>query len=287
MNKEKLKDVIAGILSILFIGIVFYLYFMRVFSGYGYFVDTNRPNFDEFIVYQEKEHGSCHINVIEPTIVLRMDDVRAYSVPTPYLVDEIIERNLSVTLGVIPRELEKDTKMQEYLLEIRENPNVEIAQHGTYHNESDININEGNLLEGNVKIQRLLGVRPVTYIPPYNKITEEAREVISKYFNIISAGQEVLKEGENIAEIGYTVETYDYNKQQITSTDDVIEKCKSSLEKTNLCVIEIHPQEYSFNIDNPVYVSAVKFDEYREMLDKLQELNASFSTFNSLVDCSS
>jgi len=33
MKKEKIKDVIAGIFSIIFIGIVFYLYFIEFFHG--------------------------------------------------------------------------------------------------------------------------------------------------------------------------------------------------------------------------------------------------------------
>jgi len=283
MNKEKLLDVIAGIFSIFFIAIVFYLYFNQAFYGTGYF---DKPyDFDEIITYEQTEHNSCHINIIEPTIVLRIDDVRAYSVPTPYLVNEIIDRNLAVTLGVIPHNLEKDDNILKYLISIREDPNIEIAQHGTLHDKSDIDMNERSLLEGTINLQNILGVRPVTYIIPYNEITEKTREIVSKYFKIISGKQDILKEGEEIAEIGYTVETYYYSENQEVSIDYIIEKCKSSLNEKNLCVIEIHPQEYSTDINNPKYLSEDKFNEFKEMLDRLQELDAKFSTFNDLVTC--
>ncbi len=283
--KERIKDIIAGIFSIIFIAIVFYLYFIRVFSGYSYF-DNSGGNFDNFITYNQSQHQSCHINIIEPTIVLRIDDIRAYSILTQYLVNEIINRNLSATLGVIPYNLEKDKILQKYLLNIRENPNIEIAQHGTYHNESDINISEEELLSGNIKIQETLGVKPITYIPLYNNVTTEAKNMISKYFKIISGEQEILKEGEKIAEIGYTTTTYFYTQNQTNPIEQIVEKCKQSLHKTNLCVVALHPQEYSTDINNPSVLSKEKFEEFKLILDKLQELNARFSTFKDIAACS-
>jgi peptidoglycan/xylan/chitin deacetylase (PgdA/CDA1 family) len=282
MKKEKLIDIIAGIFSLFFIILISYLYFSNLFGNGGIYLNLNNY---KCVTYEQKEHSSCHINIIEPTIVLRIDDVRVYSVPTPYLVDEIINRNLPVTLGVIPRDLEKDKEMQKYLLEIKENPNIEIAQHGTNHNEYDKNITEDILLEGNKKIQEILGIKPVTYIPPYNQITSEAREIVSKYFRIISGEEKVIKEGQNIAEIGYTAGTYRYNENEIIGIDEIIKKCEESLEKTNICVIMIHPQEYSNNINNAVELSEEKFEDFRELLDKLEKLDARFSTFNDLVTC--
>lgn len=241
---------------------------------------------NSFITYNQTKHHSCYINIEEPTIILRIDDIRAYSTLSPYLIDEIINRNLSASLGVIPKDLEKDRILQKYLLNIRENLNIEIAQHGTNHNESDINITEDVLLEGDIKIQELLRIKPVTYISPFNKISEKTRDIISKYFRVISGEEGILKEGEKIAEIGYTVETYDYSRNQTVPTEQIIEECKLSLDKTNLCVIKIHPQKYAVNINNPVDLSPKKLQEFKLMLDKLRELNAMFSTFKDIVTCS-
>ena len=68
----------------------------------------------EPIIYNYSESQSCHITITEPTIFLRMDDVRAYSVPSIYLINEILEENLSVTLGVIPKDIDKDFKLLKY-----------------------------------------------------------------------------------------------------------------------------------------------------------------------------
>ena len=47
----------------------------------------------------------------------------------------------------------------------------------------------------------------------------------------------------------------------------------------------MHPQEYATDINNPVDLSEEKFQEFKLMLDKLQELNVRFSTFKDLVAC--
>ena len=228
------------------------------------------------IVYNSTESYSCHITITEPTIVLRMDDVRAYSIPTPFLVNEILRENLSVTLGVIPKDIDKDLKIKKYLMSIRENPKIEIAQHGVYHAESDIHIKEKDVIVGNEKIQRILGVQPITYIPPFNKINQSSKIFIEKHFKILSA-KEVLKEGK-IAEIGKTIGTYDYLKSVDISNEEVYYKCKNSLENTNICVVALHPQEWGKEkLEN--------FDDFKDLLTKLQSLNARFSTFKELVNC--
>lgn len=241
--------------------------------------------YTRLITYEPIDHNSCHIGATEPTIVLRIDDIRAYSVPAHYLIDEILNRKLSVVLGVIPRNLEKDKGFIDYLQKIRTNPLVEIAQHGTEHNENDMDITNESLKEGNIKIQELVGVKPVTYITPFNEISSASREIVSHYFRIISGKQGVIKEGEEVAEIGYTAATYDYANSQEVSIETIVSKCEDALNKTNLCVIMIHPQEYSSNINNSKSLSEDKFNEFKDLLTRLQELDARFSTFNDIVSC--
>ena len=263
------------------------LFFFIVISlspfGIRYFITTEN---ERIITYNQTESNSCHINTVEPTIILRMDDVRAYSKLTAPLVNEILDRELSLTLGVIPKDLEKDYSMIRYLQEIKDSPYIEIAQHGNEHDEDDINITNESLLEGYGKIQRVLGVVPVTYIPPYNDISEESKEIISNYFRIISKDGEVVKEGEKVAEIGQTIATYDYTTNEIVHIEKIILKCKESLDKTNVCVVNIHPQEYAYDINDATILSKERFEEFKEMLDELQKLDAEFKRFTDVVMCS-
>jgi peptidoglycan/xylan/chitin deacetylase (PgdA/CDA1 family) len=280
--RERFKDLIAGILSVFIIGLIFYFYFLNLIAGdYTFKVGT-----EEIMNYHPLKQNSCHITATKPTIIMRMDDVRAYSVPTPYLIDEVISRKLAMTLAVIPIDLEKDGKMRNYLLFVKDNPRIEIAQHGDNHVPGESNISQYDLIEGNLKIQKLLGVIPVTYTPPYNSYTPEARKVIEEYFNVLSGEDyQIIKEGEDLAEIGYTVSTYIYSKHEIVPVDSVVEQCKNNLDKTNLCVIMIHPQEYSTNINSPDTLSPKRLEDFKSMLDKLQALNATFSTFKDIVSC--
>ncbi len=289
---KKLKAVILVI--VMFVGLLFYvaldnaniyfedaLQFIEVHNSFSYNLFE-----DNFVIYQEDEHSLCSINVTEPAIILRMDDVRAYSRLTRPLVDEIISRDLSVTLGVIPKNLEKDPKIINYLKEIKTSPFIEIAQHGNYHDESDKNINNESLIEGYEKIQRVLGVLPTTYIPPYNEISSESKGLVSNYFSMISGGQGIIIEEDNIIEIGQTVATYYYTVGEIVPTERVIAKCKESLEKNDVCVINIHPQEYAIDINNPLILDENKFKEFKHLLDELENLNVKFSRFTDVVSCS-
>ena len=228
------------------------------------------------IIYNSTKHHSCVITIAEPTIILRMDDVRVYSSPAEKLISEILKQNLSIVLGVIPRDLEKDKTIIDYLKKIKINKNIEIAQHGFYHNETDINITEDNLIEGNIKIQKIIGIQPISYIPPFNKISDPSKLKLEKHFKVISA-KNSLKEGK-IAEIGQTIGTYDYSKNIDISNDDVIKECKKYLEFTNICVVVLHPQEWGENkLEN--------FEDFQDLLYKLKQLNTTFSTFNKVVFC--
>lgn len=230
------------------------------------------------------EYDSVYTTNNQRKIILRMDDVRAYSVPTPYLVDEVISRNVSITLGVIPNHLENDKNMQEYLLGIRKNPNIEIAQHGNVHDESDETITEESLLNGKTKIQEVIKVNPVTYIPPYNFVSADSIQIISKYFKVLSAKFEPLRKDHGIFEVSGNVETYHYYTKEYVPANEVVSECEDSLNKNNYCVIIIHPQEYSTDINHATDLSEERFNDFKTMLDGLEGLNADFVTFNEFSE---
>ena len=280
-SKERLKDVLAHVFSVIFIFIIMIIYFyFTFFRGNTLFIDK----YDNLTIYEQVEHHSCHITLTEPTIILRLDDVRANSYPTKYVVDELLANNMSVVLGVIPEYLEDDIDMRKYLISLKNNPHIEIAQHGFYHNESDLNITEEQLLEGNRIIQENIGVQPITYIPPYNKVAASSLVYIENHFKVISSGESNLKEGE-IAYLGQTISNYYYNSEEEVEMGQIISKCKTSLDLFNICVITLHPQEYSTDINDPDDISKEKMDRLEEMIARLKGLNASSGTFKDIVQC--
>ena len=233
----------------------------------------------KIIDYKPFTHQTCQIYINKPTIILRLDDVQshAYIKEVYFIVDETLKRNMSVTLGVIPNNLEKDIKLLDFLKVKRLNNNIEIAVHGYNHNKSDIKITKELIIKGNEKIQRYLGVRPITYIPPYNILDDNSFNLISDYYDIIADEEDVLKEGNNSARIGFNVETYDYNNTKKVTSLSIVNKCKLSLMKTNICVVAIHPQEFNGVIYPKEYIKVI--------LNDLNKLDVEFKTFKDIVYC--
>ena len=238
-----------------------------------------------FVEYNLNKHNSCYISISEPTILLRLDDVRAYSIPSPYVIDETLKNNISITLGVIPKNLDKDERMVYYLRKVKNNSLIEIAQHGFSHKESDNNMTLEDINNGNIIIQKTLGVFPVTYIPPFNEILNSTRHLLESRFLLISSGQNVIKEGK-VAELGQTTETYNYEGGVEISEKDILSKCYDNLNRYNFCVIAIHPQEFTTYFPEPNNdINLNKLEEYGLFLNNLKQLNATFKTFKDVVEC--
>jgi hypothetical protein len=250
--------------------IVFFIFVYAIVPAY-LFGKIDLPH--NVINYKQIERHSCHIMIEEPTILFRLDDVRGYSKPTPEIVNKFIKENISITLGVIPVGL--DSELKRYLISIKSNPLIEIAQHGYKHNVSESDISVNNLIEGRLILQRDLGVLPITYIPPLNNISENAYYRLSSYFKVISGGQNNLKSGD-IAEIGQTIGTYDYEKNYSFSNTEIVETCRQNLAKFNFCVVTLHPQEFKSQEDY------VLLDD---LLWQLNKLNTEYKTFAQATYC--
>lgn len=241
--------------------------------------------------YDQTNGNSCHAVVTENSIVLRIDDVTDNSLPSQEMILEILRRGHSVTLGVIPDRLSNQHKYHDFLVQTAANPLVEIAVHGSNHSSSDINISEAELVRGWEKTVSLLGVAPVTYIPPYNQVTPEAYELISKHYKVLSRTGAGFNSGHGAAEVSQTVETYDYETVNHlhggpTAIDTIIDSCSAALRRNRVCVVTFHPQELSTNITRAVDVNASKKLHFMATLDALETLNATFVTLKDTTRCS-
>ncbi len=241
-------------------------------------------DFANLTTYENPEHNSCYLFIPEPTIILRLDDARTYSEPTKIVVNELLKENVTVTLGIIPRHLEDDEEFAAYIKSIKDDPRVEIAQHGVTHTESDRELNESEILTGYNKIQSVLGVRPVTYSAPFNDLDRSSVDVLSKYFKGITGEWGVLKEGE-IAQLGHTVSNYAISQDENRTVQEVIDRCDDSLSRTNYCVVLIHPQEFATNMSNATEISEEQMEELRTMIRGLKDLNATFKNFKDVIEC--
>ena len=78
------------------------------------------------------------VNSGNKTIIIRMDDIAAhqYKGTSEKLIQDILDRNMSITIAVIPNriyQLHEDKELVSWLNEMKSNPNFEIALHGSEH----------------------------------------------------------------------------------------------------------------------------------------------------------
>ncbi len=219
-------------------------------------------------------------NIDQRVFILRLDDVQAFmwGDVTKKIIGETVARNMSITLGVIPLNLNEDSNLVTYLRNLDDNM-VEIAQHGINHTDrefgeySSLSIEEAQnrILKGTEQIYKATGRYPVTLIPPNNELVSgyELKEI---GFRIISGEFGLFYEETGIMYIGYTTTT------DMTSPKDNIARCNE--EFRNVCVILIHPQDYSTpdgSLDN------LKFGQYLELLDELEKTDLKSITFKDLL----
>lgn len=284
IDKEKTRDILIGIVSLLFIILILYLYVNKTLINY--YENTDSSPLQVYNLSSPTQY-QCTYYVDRPTIILRFDDIRAYSVQTKPLVKELVNRNMSATLAVIPRDLESDSEMINFLKSLKGNTRIEIAQHGLYHNSSDDNLSPEELLTGKSKLKSLLLVEPVTYIPPYNLVTPTLFDGVQRNYRVLSAGSTIFKEGK-VAQIGggYSIESHLlYDNTTLPTNEAVLSSCESQLKSFNLCVITFHPQEYSSTPSHATDMNQTKFKQYQELLTGIKRLNATTKTFKDIVYC--
>ena len=207
-------------------------------------------------------------------IILRLDDVQAFAWKdiSMRMIDEMIKKNIPATIGVIPKNLEEDEEIANYLK--KTSCDMEIAQHGWDHGRQSGNSKpefEGvskntaykRIIKGKEYLESIFDKEIVTFIPP--------NEVYS------NGTVDALKQ----AEIPFLANThtvalanYENNVSKLNSTDKIIDSCKQGFESDNLCVVMLHPQDYATN----GYLDESKYSEFTELLNRLEELNAGFMT---------
>jgi hypothetical protein len=286
MNKSNDKSIILGIISVLFIVIVLYIYFNRTLGSIYDVSALDTSN--KLVTYNPNiTSNGCNYFVDRPTIILRYDDIGAHSIQAKPLINELLVRNMSATLGVVPAGLEKDKELMSYLQSLDKNK-IEIAQHGVYHDFGDSNLTSSDLIAGKSKIERLTGSTPTTYIPPFNVVNSDLLNQATGNYHVISGEGTVFKEG-NILQIGggYDIKADLFeDNSSIPNNDKIIYLCDAQLRAFNVCVLTFNPREYSSNPQANEDLNITKFQQYRQLLNGINRLNATTRTFNDISYCS-
>jgi hypothetical protein len=259
---------------------------MPAFAGNAH---TYSPN--ESIRYATGKIGksAAAFRPDEPTIILRLDDIQAKAGANTSMemINDALNRDLPIVLGVIPYQLETDSKIVSFLSGLRNNSHVEIALHGFRHSKNEFaNLSQAQaydiLQSGKAALSKQLGIDPVTFIPPNNVYSNGTLAALeASGFERMSASQDQLDYDGKLLTAGFNIrppsdltpeEQVEYNM------DFAVNRCKAKLEEGNLCIVMLHPQDYATHW----VTNASLMAQYGILLDRLSGLGAKFSTFAQL-----
>lgn len=212
----------------------------------------------------------------EKNIILRIDDIQAcaYSEAQYGMLEELEKRNLTASLAVIPLNLLKDEKAIKYLSEHR--CKFELGLHGYYNTDYEFEnlsyAEADKLIKKGLRTLNKIEPEVFTFIPPNNEISEEAKMAVW------DNGIEIISAGHWNSEYGFSISSYDWRGEQIRDAQEVLKECQEDLDKYKTCIIMLHPQDYMTDGK----LNYTKYNEYIELLDGLEKLNASIVNFRDL-----
>lgn len=259
------------------------------YSQYGF--STNKISYEFIKNPNANIYENYNIEFPKNSIILRLDDAGAwhYDEEVYQIAKDIISRDLSLVIGVIPEKISKDTVFLDYMRELLENPNIEVAMHGYTHSEEEFK--EASLEEarewikkGKEEIIRQLKVVPLTFIPPYNVYSQETITALKEEdFKVITGTKWEYNIEKNFLILGYTTKTVDYTVSKDIPVEKIIRECKTSIKEIGYCEIMIHPQDF-FTEESNKNLDQERYSQFLELLDKLKELEIESTTFkDSLI----
>lgn len=292
------KNILKSAIVILIILLISFSYIYVIGNElFGNFNDKNTPmstdditndtSNDSIILTNIELHKNLtYVSPTMPSYILRLDDVQspAWSNVSIQIINDTLSRNMSIAIGVIPnRDMHDANNITGFIKSNSNNSRLEIAQHGFNHvnyEYANIDINETQLItmKGLRKLYYNYGVCPTTFIPPNNRINNPDT-LYDMGFRIVSGNDDT--QCNNTISVGYTTTTKWSEKGVLEDPDIIIASCNESFKKQNLSVIMMHPQDFVGNDKRTL--DPAKYQNYLELLDKLNETGAQSITFRDLL----
>jgi peptidoglycan/xylan/chitin deacetylase (PgdA/CDA1 family) len=220
--------------------------------------------------------------VSNKTIILRVDDIQAYSwsETSKRMVIDAGELGIPLTLGIIPVGLQDDVEIITFLK--AQACRHEIALHGLTHSGGE----DGTLPEFasytrdeayqsiSTGLDILRGVtsdKVVTWIPPLNVHSQGTIDALTELgFKYLSA--------EGVGAFDYDASTFRYDTTALVPPEKIVEACLTTFETSPYCIIMIHPQDFAEGLVH----DKAKYDQY--YLALLRSLKDEGVTFARLKD---
>ncbi|MES2966605.1 MAG: DUF2334 domain-containing protein [Patescibacteria group bacterium] len=257
-----------------------FLVFGLIVSGLLY-ATYSSPQSDEVV-----SNDACvpiESNISEKTVVLRVDDIQAYTwrETSMKMIRDAATRNIPLTVGVIPTGIMEDVALINFLKS--NDCSVELALHGLTHNspagddvpefgsytkeEALTKISEGQ------NIVASFSSNPIsTWIPPLNIHSTGTIAALAELgFTHISA--------EGQGQFDYDATTFIYGANTLVSPESVVQTCRKTFETSNYCIVMLHPQEFANGLNH----DEAKYNQYYlGLLDAFAKEGVTFSRLKDL-----
>ncbi len=221
--------------------------------------------------------------VSDKTVVLRIDDIQAYSwrETSEKMITDAGKRDIPLTLGLIPLGLNDDKALSAFLKATA--CRNEIALHGLTHDGGEYGNHPefGTYTKEEAREHILFGLEVlrgvteepvVTWIPPFNVHSQGTVEALHElgFTHLSSEGK---------GQFDYDTSTFNYDTDSLLTPEKIVESCKVGFETSTYCIIMLHPQDFA---DGPAH-SAEKYQEYyTNLLDALEDEGFTFARMNEL-----
>ena len=251
---------------------------------------ANNSTNDSVILANMNAHKNLSYSLPnKPAYILRLDDVQSplRGEVTTRLINDTLSRNMSISVAVIlSRDSDDEYGILALLRQNKDNPHLEITQHGfshTYNEYANLSANDTQLItmRGLRKLYQDYGVCPITFIPPNNQISNNSTNALeSMGFRIISTRGDIHYDG-SILDVGHNAATTVSTAGKLYTPSEIMSTCENDFKKQNLSVIMIHPQDFVGSDHRTL--DPTKYANYIKMLDKLNNTKAQSITFRDLL----
>ena len=268
---QKMKKIIISLLIVVFVTIFF---IVKLING----IQLNGFVMEKDIILKTNNCEFIHHEVGKNNIVIRIDDIQGnYNRDLQVkMLEDLKKKGLTASLAVIPLNLMEDELMVNYLYQNK--CNFEIGLHGYDNNDYEfatLNYQQAKeKLEKGLKILNRIEEDVFTFIPPNNEFSDEAEQAVyDSDIEIISAGHWNSK-------YGFSISSYDWLNHEIRDAQEVLDECQEDLDRYEICIIMVHPQDYTTNGQ----VDLTHYNEYLELLSGIKLMDANVVTFRDLYE---
>jgi peptidoglycan/xylan/chitin deacetylase (PgdA/CDA1 family) len=251
--------------------------------------------------------GACNC------VIFRLDDIQDYwlnAVQTTVL-DQFINRNANVTLGVVMNFVGNDPSVVNKVKQGHSSNLFELDLHGWNHvdyTQLSFQDQKSTLQMANQKMQDLWGRKSNTFIPPYNAYdmntinatSQLGLKILSSEFDLeIVPTSQIYKAaaGSNITdsfgvyhlpqEIGYY--TYENGQQIKNSIPDIMSRVSSRIDSYGYAVVTLHPQDFAVKDPSGKATNVVNQTEISDLNTLITSVRSSgykITTFSSVAKIS-